>query len=136
MEKTLTIDGRKITFKKSGATMLRYRRQTGREFYSDLSAFLSSVDVENVEKSKVSAKQASELLQNFQIDYMYDMLHVMAREFDKNIPSDLLDWLEEFNEFPVIQIFIELIPMLMSELSVTAKNELAEAVKEAKAIQN
>ena len=44
MEQTLTIDKKQVTFRKSGATMLAYKRQTGREFFSDLSAFLDCVN--------------------------------------------------------------------------------------------
>ena len=44
MEIKLAIDGKQITFRKSGATMLAYKRQTGREFFSDLSAFLGCVN--------------------------------------------------------------------------------------------
>ena len=122
MEQTLTIDGKKVTFRKSGATMLSYKRQTGHEFYSDLSAFLGCVsrdkDGNVIIKDGVPAVDMSK----FDMEYMYQMLHVMARAADKTVPSDILDWLDNFEEFDVIGIFCQLLPMLGKEMAVDEKN--------------
>lgn len=123
MEKTLTIDGKSITFRKSGATMLAYKRQTGNEFYSDLSAFLGCVN--RNEKGEVITDEdgiPSVNMEKFDVEYMYQMLHVMARAADRSIPADVLDWLDTFDDFDVIGTFCQLLPMLAGEMAVDPKN--------------
>ena len=122
MEITLTIDGKKVPFRKSGATMLAYKRQTGREFYSDLSAFLGCVNKDNEGKIIMTDGVPSVDMSKFDIEYMYNMIHVMARSADKSVSSDLLDWLDGFDDFDVIGIFCQLLPMLSSEMKVDEKN--------------
>lgn len=123
MEKTLTIDGKSVTFRKSGATMLAYKRQTGHEFYSDLSAFLGCVNRD--EKGEVITDGngiPSVNMEKFDVEYMYQMLHVMARAADRSIPADVLDWLDTFDDFDVIGTFCQLLPMLAGEMAVDPKN--------------
>ena len=122
MEITLTIDGKRVPFRKSGATMLAYRRQTGHEFYSDLSAFLGCVNRDEEGKVVMEDGVPAVDMAKFDIEYMYSMIHVMARAADRSIPSDVLDWLDMFEEFDVISIFCQLLPMLGAEMKLDEKN--------------
>lgn len=123
MEKTLEIAGRKVTFRKSGATMLAYKRETGREFYSDLSLFLDCVKLDEKKQPVLDASGQPEIdFAKFDMDVMYSMVHVMARGADKNVPSDVLDWLDEFEDFDVIGVFCALVPMLSKEMEIDRKN--------------
>ena len=60
---------------------------------------------------------------------MYDILHVMAKAADKSIPSDVLEWLDGFDDFDVIGTFCKLLPMLSKEMTVDEKNSLTAAGK-------
>ena len=123
MEITLTIDGKRVPFRKSGATMLAYKRQTGREFYADLSAFLGCVNRdENGEPIYDDDGIPSVDMDKFDIECMYQMLHVMARAADRLIPSDVLDWLDTFEDFDAIGTFCQIMPMLNGEMAVDPKN--------------
>ena len=122
MEQTLTIDGKKVTFRKSGATMLAYKRQTGREFFADLSAFLDIVKRDEAGKVIMNGDVPDVDMSKFDIEYMYQMLYVMAKAADRTIPADLLDWLDDFEDFNVIGIFVQLLPMLAAEMAVDPKN--------------
>ena len=122
MEQTLTIDGKKVTFRKSGATMLAYKRQTGREFFADLSAFLDIVERDKDGKVIMNGDVPAVDMSKFDIEYMYQMLYVMAKATDRTIPADLLDWLDGFEDFNVIGIFVQLLPMLAAEMAVDPKN--------------
>ena len=129
MEKTLKISGQNVTFRKSGATMFAYKQQTGRNFYSDLSDFLHCAKLDK--KGKVIMKNGVPDIdfEKFDLDYMYYMLHVMARSADSSVPSDMLEWLDSFDEFDVIGIFIELLPMIRNEMKIDEKNSLTAAGK-------
>lgn len=122
MEITLTIDGKRVPFRKSGATMLAYKRATGREFYSDLSAFLGCVNRDKKGKVIIEDGVPSVNMEKFDIEYMYSMIHVMAYAADKTIPTDMLDWLDTFEDFDVIGIFCQLMPMLSAEMKIDEKN--------------
>lgn len=132
MEKVILIDGKEVTFKKTAATMLFYKRQTGRDFYADLTGYLACCKKD--EKGEFLKDESGSLIVEidkalFEFDYMYDILHTMARQADPTISPDCLLWYDQFNTFPVIQVFIELIPMLLQEMSVNEKNALAAAVQ-------
>lgn len=136
MEKTLIIDGRDVKFKKTGATMLAYKMQTGREFLSDLSAFLNCAKRDKSGKIKTKADGTPDVdLSSFSIEYMYDMLHIMAKAADAEIETDVLMWLETFDTFPVVQIFCSLLPMLSEEMSIDEKNALTAAATAKKRIK-
>lgn len=122
MEQTLTIDKKQVTFRKSGATMLAYKRQTGREFFSDLSEFLNCVNRDKNGNIVMNGNIPDVDMAKFDIEYMYQMLYVMAKSADKTIPADILDWLDSFDEFDVIGTFVKLLPMLSAEMAVDEKN--------------
>lgn len=122
MEQTLVIGGKNVVFRKSGATMLSYKRQTGREFYSDLTAFLSCVKHDKDGKVSMTDGVPDVDMSKFDMEYMYQMLHVMARAADKSIPSDILEWLDTFEDFDVIGAFCQLLPMLGKEMAIDEKN--------------
>ena len=126
MDQTLNIAGKKVTFRKTGATMLQYQRQTGREFFKDLSAFLDVLDKDEdgnyMDIKDISQSKALEIMTVSSFNYMYDMLFVMAKAADPSIPADMLEWLEGFGDFPVLQIFITLLPMIVAEMTMNPKN--------------
>lgn len=139
MEKTLLINGKNITFRKSGATMLVYKRQTGREFLSDLSAFLNCYKKDGNGNFIVGKDGKPEIEINkslFDFEYMYDIVHIMAWQANKSIPSDALEWFDQFDEFPILQVFIDLLPMLTAEMSTDEKNALAVAVQNNQTVKN
>ena len=48
MEKTITIDGKKVRFRNSGAVMLRYKMQFGKEFLAELAQMEEAVQTRKV----------------------------------------------------------------------------------------
>lgn len=130
MEKTVEICGKKVTFKKTGGTMLRYKAQTGREFYADLNAFLKCAKLDK--SGKVQHDSDGKPLINmseFRIDFMFDILHIMARSADFSVPADVLDWAESFEDFNVVKIFCEVLPMLSDEMKIDEKNALTASAR-------
>ena len=149
MEIKVTIDDREVRFKKTGGTMRRYKSMFGREWFADLDriarmqrkaaevAKAEGYDVDKKKpdtKKKTGKKDAEEDLSDQQVfalsaaiaqfdsDPYYDMLYIMAKEADPDIPDNLDDWLDTFDDFAFLDVWAKVSPMLSREMSVDAKN--------------
>lgn len=110
MEKTLTIDGKQIRFKSSGATPLRYKAQFGKDYFAELMKMNKLRDFNiNSEDPNYSA------LEHMDLEVFYNICWVLAKTADKSIPEPL-EWLDEFDEFPMFEILPELQDMIASSL--------------------
>ena len=116
MDKTLTIDGKSVTFRKTGGTIVRYQTEFGRELLHDLSRIYDLIGAtDGTESEQVEAVGKCEIL------WMYDIAYTMAKQADDSIGS-MLDWLDSFNSFPIFDVFIRLMPMLQEEMKIAPKN--------------
>lgn len=108
MEKTLTIDGKQVRFKSTGATALRYKAQFGKDYLSEILKLnvLGKLDLANIDL---------ETLGSTEFDVLYNIAWVMAKTADSSIP-DPLTWLDGFDEFPLFDIIPELQDMLMASI--------------------
>lgn len=144
MEIKVTISGREVTFKKTGGTMRRYKAQTGREWFADLdriarmqrkaAEMLKAANLEELAKPKRGKKKADALntdqiyaisgavASSYDSDPFYDMLFCMAKEADQNIPDNVDEWLDTFDDFAFLEVWAMVSPMLSREMSVDAKN--------------
>ena len=118
MDKTIIIAGKSVLLRKTGGTILRYKRQFGREFLTDLQKILvlrSSLtpDMAPEEKAKIVLSAETE--------WMYDILYIMAQQADPTI-TDELEWLDRFDDFNVWQVFDQVMPLLIAEAKVAPKN--------------
>ena len=118
MDAKIRIDGREIPVRKTGGTVLRYKRQFGREFLQDLQKIL-------VLRSKLTpdatSEEKAEIVLSTETEWMYDILFIMAQQADPSI-TDELDWLDSFDEFNVWSVFDQIMPLLISEAKVAPKN--------------
>lgn len=114
MEKTITIDGKEIIFKSTGAVPMRYRAQFGSDFFSDMMSSLNVVEL--MEKKTLNTKD----LQTVNFEVFYQMLWTMAKTANKEI-KDPITWLDEFDEFPIFEIIPEVIDLLLSNMQSTKK---------------
>lgn len=120
MDKTIIIDGRQVTFRKTAGTMKRYKQQFGRELNADLKKIYQLIpklkdQLENDKEAAVDTFLSTET------DWMYDILFVMAQQASPEIKSEM-EWLDIFDDIDVWSVFIELLPMLQKEQSVSPKN--------------
>lgn len=111
MEKTLTIDGKQVTFKSTGATPLRYKQQFGRDFFADI-----------MKMDKLAGKKKITVDDIALIDFemFYNIAWVWAKTADKTIPEPL-DWLDTFDTFPMYEIIPEVQELLLNSLLTTKK---------------
>lgn len=109
MEKTVIIDGREIRFKTNGATPLKYKLQFGKDFLSEilkLSVLKSIQDFENIDSS---------VMEKIDFEVLYNITWTFAKTADQTIPEPE-QWLETFDQFPIIEVFGELQELLIANL--------------------
>jgi hypothetical protein len=108
MEKTLEIDGKKVRFKSSGATPLRYKNQFHRDFLADI---MKMQGLAKLGKKNVSYKE----LQELDTEVFYNICWALAKGADKDIPEPI-EWLDEFDSFPLMEILPELQDLITSSI--------------------
>lgn len=117
MEKTIEIDGKKVKLKSTGATPLRYKAQFGKDYFSEL------MKMGALQEFSKAAGEGEDILKNIDpdtfdlIDFevFYQIIWVMAKTADKSIPEPL-EWLDGFDEFPIMDILTEIQDLLVSTL--------------------
>lgn len=106
MIKTLIIDGKEVTFKSTGGTMMRYRNQFNSEFLADLAA-LKSVTTDNF--SLFTSRSIEQII------------WVLAKTSDSSIP-DPQTWYDSFEEFPIYEVWGQLQDMVTGSFKTLRKN--------------
>ena len=126
MDKTIIISGRPVVFRKTAGTMLRYKRQFGRELYPDLikiydlfpllQEYTDSKDMTDAQKVDLA-----KVMLGTETEWMYDIAYIMAQQADTSI-RDELEWLDSFDEFNIFEVFMQLMPLIQMEQKVAPKN--------------
>lgn len=114
MEKTITIDGKQVRFKSNGATPLRYKAQFGKDYFKEIMKLAALDNLKG--KKKVSTADLDAL--DFEV--FYNISWIMAKTADPTIPEPL-EWLEQFDEFPMIDIIPEIQDLLLTSFQSTKK---------------
>lgn len=149
MEITVNIAGKETRFKKSGGTMRRFKSKFGREWFAELdkiarmqrraaeAAKAEGYDLTKPEpaKKKTGKKKAAEedltdtqvfalsaAIAQYDSDPYYDMLYIMAKEANPDIPDSVEEWLDSYDDFPFLEVWTKVSPMLSREMTVDAKN--------------
>lgn len=94
MEKTVTIDGREIKLKTSGALPRIYRRLLRREIFEDVAKLIMTSialsDPERPDPSKEDQLEANEILEN--------LTFIMAKHAEPSLPETVEEWLSGFED--------------------------------------
>lgn len=100
LRKTVVIDGKEVEFKASAAVPRIYRMKFRRDLFVDLQKVAKAVD----KKGKKQGKEESEIpIEN--LEMFENIAYVMAQHADpKNVPADIMEWLEQFETFSIYQI--------------------------------
>ena len=112
MEKILTIDGRQVRFKSTGAFLLRYKAQFGRDAIQDILRLQSAIDGKGQIKN----------IDTLDLEVFYNLVWTLAKTADPSIPPPM-EWLDSFSEFPLMDIIPELMDMIFSCLSTTVQSK-------------
>lgn len=112
MEKILTIDGRQVKFKSTGAFLLRYKAQFGRDAIQDILRLQSAIDNNGQIKN----------IDTLDLEVFYNLIWTLAKTADPSIPPPL-EWLDEFSEFPLMDILPEVMDMIFSCMQSTVESK-------------
>lgn len=112
MEKIINIDGRNVKFKSTGAYLLRYKSQFGRDAIQDVYKLIEVVDMETKEIKDITA---------LDLEIFYNLVWVLAKTADDTINTPL-EWLDTFSEFPLMEIIPEVMDMIVSCMTPTVKS--------------
>jgi hypothetical protein len=115
MEKTVEIDGKKVRFKSNGATPLRYKAQFGKDYFKEI---LKLAPLQKLQGSKKGF--SPEDLQHLDFEVFYNISWIMAKTADPTIPEPL-EWLEQFEEYPMAEIIPQLQDLMMASFQTTKK---------------
>lgn len=97
MEKTIVIDGQEVRLKSTGATVLRYKAQFQRDFFTDLFKLVKGG------KSNEKGTIDVDTIESIDFEFFYNFIWVLAKQADKSIP-DVISWLDGFDTFPIIDL--------------------------------
>jgi hypothetical protein len=112
MEKILIIDGRQVKFKSTGAFLLRYKAQFGRDALQDILRIQSAID----NKGRIKN------IDTLDLEVFYNLVWTLAKTADPSIPPPM-EWLDEFSEFPLMDIIPEIVDMIFSCLTSTVESK-------------
>ena len=112
MEKTIIIDGKPIRFKANGATPLRFKAQFGKDYFKEILKLMPLQNLAGKNPEEVDMKD----LESLDFELFYNMTWILAKTADSSIPEPMA-WLEQFDEFPMIDIIPELQELITSSFS-------------------
>lgn len=115
MEKTILIDGKEVKLKATAATVLLYRTLLKRDVFKDMMKLQ-----DNLKKAQNKATALDD--ESYMI--IVQMAYVFAKQADKSITSDFVEWLGQFEPMAFM-------PVLEDVLKVWAENQtqMSEAKK-------
>jgi len=116
MEKTIEIDGKKVRFKTNGATPLRYKAQFGKDYFKEI---LKLAPLQKLQGDNQSITVDD--MQHLDFEVFYNISWIMAKTADPTIPEPL-EWLEQFDVFPMAVVIPELQELMLSSFQTTKKN--------------
>ena len=113
MEKILNIDGRQVKFKSTGAFLLRYKAQFKKDAIQDIFKLANAINKETNEITNIEA---------FDLEMFYNLVWTLAKTADPTIPPPM-EWLDEFSEFPLMEIIPEVTDLIFSCLTSTVPSK-------------
>lgn len=109
MEKMIKIGDREVALRTTGATLLRYKMQFGKDLLTEL------IKLDD-------AYQNGELqVEKLDFEMFFNILWVMAKTATPEIKPPI-EWLDEFEDFPIMEILPEVM-ILLTNLMRTSKKK-------------
>ena len=106
MEKTITIDGKECRFKSSGALPRIYRITFGEDLFVDI--------------GKLEGISDTEMLNGDVIGTLENVAFCMAKHADSSVGNNIVEWLEQFETFSLVQAIPDILELWTSEIKTTS----------------
>ena len=110
MRKTLTISGIECNFKSSAAIPRMYRLKFGRDVFVDMQKLQKQVALQEKIK-KESEKDTESTLPIDSLEMFENIAFLMHKHGDPNQPSEIDDWLEQFDTFSIYEVLPDILEM-------------------------
>ena len=103
MEKTLTIDGRSVTFKATAAIPRLYRMEYGRDIMQDMKSIQDALEKAQNGEQPIPVKM---------LEVFENVAYLMARHADPDMPEHSVEeWLDTFGTFSIYEVFPQLLEL-------------------------
>lgn len=109
MRKTILINGIECNFKSSAAIPRMYRLRFGRDIFVDMSKLKKQIDLQK--KIQEETGEESSGLPIESLEMFENIAFLMHKHGDKAQPSDIDEWLEQFETFDIYEILPEILNM-------------------------
>lgn len=117
LSKKIPIDGKEVEFKASASIPRLYRIKFRRDIMQDM-----------IKLQKAYVKNQAEGIdfEVLDLEIFENVAYIMAKHANPEIPSDIFDWLDEFNTFSIYEILPEILSLwgLNEESQIESKKNL------------
>lgn len=127
MRKTLMISGVECKFKSSAAIPRMYRLKFGRDIFVDMQRLQKRVALQEKMRKKTGEETESSLPID-SLEMFENIAYLMHKHGDASQPSEIDEWLEQFETFSIYEILPEILEMwnLENKQMSTAKKEIGK----------
>ncbi len=124
MRKILTISGVDCNFKSSAAIPRMYRLKFGRDIFVDMQKLKKQVDLQEKLREETGGETESSLPID-SLEMFENIAFLMHKHGDPSQPSEIDEWLEQFETFSIYEVLPEILEMWGIE-----NEQMSEAKKE------
>lgn len=124
MRKTLTISGIDCNFKSSAAIPRMYRLKFGRDIFVDMQKLKKQVELQEKLREETGGETESSLPIDL-LEMFENIAFLMHKHGDPSQPSEIDEWLEQFEIFSIYEVLPEILEMWGIE-----NEQMSEAKKE------
>lgn len=111
MRKTITINGISCNFKSSAAIPRMYRMKFGRDIFTDLKKIAKEVELQAKLSEESEENEAGSNLSIHSLEMFENIAFLMHKHGDTSQPSDIDEWLEQFETFDIYEILPEILEL-------------------------
>lgn len=117
LKKTILIDGKEVEFKASASIPRLYRIKFRRDIMQDMI---------KLQKAYIKSETEGKEFELIDLEIFENVAYIMAKHANPEIPSDIYDWLDEFNTFSIYEVLPEILQMwaLNEESQIESKKKL------------
>lgn len=95
---------------------MRYKAQFGKDYFKEILKMLPLAKMKKKKKEDLDVKD----LEVLDFEVFYNVAWVMAKTADPSTPEPL-EWLASFEEFPIIEVFVEIQDLMNATLQTSKK---------------